>query len=218
MAKSLRMECYQRLQMIKEAKEEINGFLKEEVNDSDRWTFLHESANKFYEEAKRLRNKGNNRRASQQAEIALMVYRKLSSLASKGKSYKRFYDPIQLRMAEIYRDEHQIAKAKDIYNEILKRNPKSADAIYNLGLIYEKEGQWEEALATWRKFSKGLRTGSYYWFESKYRTAMVLNQLEKGDKACEIVTVIQVLHPELRDEKFKKKFTKLQKEVCGKEL
>lgn len=218
MAKSLRIECYQRLQMVKEAKEEINGFLKEGINDSDRWTFLHESANKFYEEAKRLRNKGNNRRANQQAEIALMVYKKLSSLASKGKSYKRFYDPIQLRMAEIYRDEHQMAKAKDIYNEILKQNPKSADAIYNLGLIYEKEGHWEEALANWRKFSKGLRTGSYYWFESKYRTAKVLNQLEKGDKACEIVTVIQVLHPDLRDEKFKKKFTKLQKEVCGNKL
>jgi tetratricopeptide (TPR) repeat protein len=217
MAKSLRMECYQRLQMVKEAKEEINSFLKEDVADSDRWTFLNECANKFYDESKSSRNKGNNHLASQQAEMALMVYGKLSSIALKNKSYKRFYASIQLRMAEIYRDENQIAEAKVIYKEMLKRDPLSADAMYNLGLIYEKEGNWEEAIATWRKFSKGLKTGSYYWFESRYRTAKVLNQLDRRDESCEITTMIHVLHPELRDESFKKKFMELQKEVCGKE-
>ena len=214
MAKSLKMECYQRLQMVKEAEEEINIFLKEDVADSDRWIFLNECANKFYDESKSSRNKGNNRLASQQAKMVLMVYGKLSSIALKNKSYKRFYNSIQLRMAEIYNDENQIAEAKTIYLERLKRDSRSADAIYNLGLIYEKEGNWDEALATWRKFSKGLKTGSYYWFESRYRTAKVLNQQGKGDEACKIITMIHVLHPELRDESFKKKFMKLQKEVC----
>jgi len=51
-------------------------------------------------------------------------------------------------------------------------------------------------------------------FESRYHTAKVLNQLGKGNEACEIITMIQVLHPKLRDEKFKKKFMKLQREVC----
>ena len=115
-------------------------------------------------------------------------------------------------------DGKQMAKAKAIYQEILQRDPKSADAIQNLGLIYEEEGQWEEALATWRKFSRGLETGSYYWFESKYRTATVLNHLGKGDEACKIITMLHVLHPDLRDEEFKQKFTKLQGEVCRKEV
>lgn len=218
MAKSLRMECYQRLQMFKEAKGEINSFLKNYTSDSDRWTFLNECANKFYEEAKRLRNRESSRRASQQAEIALMVYEKLLSIASRNVKYKKFYDSIQIRLAETYMDGKQMAKAKAIYQEILQRDPKSADAIQNLGLIYEEEGQWEEALATWRKFSRGLETGSYYWFESKYRTAKVLNQLGKGDEACKIITMLHVLHPKLRDEEFKKKLTKLQGEVCRKEV
>jgi len=155
-AKSLRIECYQRLQMLKEAKEEINSFLKEGAIDSNRWTLLQECANNFYEESKSSRNKGNTNLASQQAEMALMVYNKLSSIASENTNYKRFYDPIQLRMAEIHRDENQIATARAIYQEQLKRDPQSADAIYNLGLIYEKEGQWKEALTTWRKFSSGV--------------------------------------------------------------
>ena len=203
--------------MFKEAKGEINSFLKNYTSDSDRWTFLNECANKFYEEAKGLRNRESSR-ASQQAEIALMVYEKLLSIAARNAKYKKFYDSIQNRVAETYRDGKQTAKAKTIYQEILERDPTSADAIQNLGLIYEEEGQWEEALATWRKFSRGLETGSYYWFESKYRTAKVLNQLGKKEEACEIITVIHVLHPELRDEEFKKKFTKLQGEVCRKEV
>ncbi len=146
-----------------------------------------------------------------------MVYKKLSSISLNNKSYKKFYDSIQLRIAEIYNNRNQIAEAKEIYKESLKRDSRSADAIYNLGLIYEKEGKLEEALTTWRKFSSGLKTGSYYWFESKYRTAKVLNQLGKRDEACEIITMIYVLHPDLRDEIFREKFTKLQKGICGKE-
>jgi tetratricopeptide (TPR) repeat protein len=203
--------------MVNEAQEEINSFLKEGPVNFARWTFLNECANRFYDSAKRLRSSRNTSLASEQAELALMVYGKLSSLASKNKNYKRFYDSIQLRMAEIYRDEDQTAKAKMLYQEKLQRDPKSADAIYNLGLIYEKEGQWEKALANWRKFSQGLKTGSYHWFEARYRTAKVLNQLGKSAKACEIITITQVLHPELRDEKFKKKFLKLKDEICGKD-
>jgi tetratricopeptide (TPR) repeat protein len=218
MAKSLRMECYRNLQMDKEARKEINSFLKEGFSYADRWAFLHECASKFYEEAERLREGGHTRQASQQAEKALMVYSELSSIASKNKHYNKFYDSIQLRKAEILRDENQTAKAKLIYQEKLKSDPTSADAIYNLGLIYEKEGQWEEAIATWRKFSRGLKAGSYYWFESRYHTATVLSRQGKGDEACEIITVIQVLYPELRDEQFKNKFTGFQNETCRKGL
>jgi tetratricopeptide (TPR) repeat protein len=200
--------------MDKEAKGEIKSLLKEGFSYADRWAFLHECASKFYEEAERLREGGHARQAGQQAEIALMVYSELSSIASKNKRYNKFYDSIQLRKAEILRDENQTAKAKAIYQEKLKSDPTSADAIYNLGLIYEEEGQWEEALATWRKFSRGLKAGSYYWFESRYHTATVLNRQGKGDEACEIITVIQVLYPELRDEQFKKKITGFQNEAC----
>jgi len=215
-AASLRIECYQKLQMFKEAQEEINRFLNEGPINPDRWAFLHESASLFYEESKRLRSRGNTTQASQQAEIALTIYKQLSTVALQSQSYERFFDSIQLRMAEMYSDENQIAAAKTLYQQQLQRDPDSADAMYNLGLLYEKEKKWEEALATWRKFSKGFKTGSHYWFESRYHTAKVLNRLGQRDKACEITTMIEVLHPELRDVQFKEKFTALHSEVCAK--
>ena len=116
----------------------------------------------------------------------------------------------------MYSDENQTAEAKALYQQQLQRDPESADAMYNLGVLYEKEEKWEEALAAWRKFSKGFKTGSHYWFESRYHTAKVLNRLGQRDKACEITTMIEVLHPELRDEQFKEKFTALHSDVCAK--
>jgi hypothetical protein len=41
--------------------------------------------------------------------------------------------------------------------------------------------------------------------------------LDRRDEACKITTMIHVLHPELRDEGFKKKFLELRKEVCEKD-
>ena len=215
-ATGLRIECYQKLQLFKDAQEEIHRFLKEGPINADRWAFLHERAALFYEESKRLRSRGDTAQASQQAEIALIIYEQLSTVALQSQSYERFFDAIQLRMAEMYSDENQIAVAKALYQQHLQRDPDSADAMYNLGLLYEKEKKWEEALAAWRKFSKGFKTGSHYWFESRYHTAKVLNHLGQRDKACEITTMIEVLHPELRDEQFKEKFTALHNGVCAK--
>jgi tetratricopeptide (TPR) repeat protein len=214
-AQRLRVECYQKLQLFQEAQEEINAFINGGPINSDRWAFLNECAKEFYEESKKLRNSGKKIQASQNADIALMIYKHLSSFALQGTSYERFFDSIQLRMAEILSDENKTAQAKALYQDQLKRDPDSADAMYNLGLLYEQEEQWEEALATWKNFSGGFKTGSHYWFESRFHTAKVLNKLGKRDKACEITTMIEILHPNLRDEQFKKKFLVLHNDVCG---
>jgi tetratricopeptide (TPR) repeat protein len=215
MAKSLRMECYLQLHMFREAEEEITSFLKEGYSEMKRWTFLSEAASRFFHNAKTMHSK-NSTVARSSAHIALLLYERLFSIALQNTSYKQFSDSIQFRMAELYLDENQMEKAKMIYQEKLKNDPSSAVSIYNLGLIYEKEGQWQEALDMWKRYTQGLKTDSYEWFEARYRTANVLNQLGKVDEACEIITMTQVLHPALQDETVKGKFMQLQKEVCRK--
>ena len=54
-------------------------------------------------------------------------------------------------LGTIYIEEKKYAEAKNEFESILKKNPNSADAYYNLGVIYEKQGDLVKARAEWRK-------------------------------------------------------------------
>ncbi len=212
-AKNLRMNCYMKFRMFKEAQEEIRlPDLKGTVN-SDFWAFLNKWAGVYYKEAARLREQGEAL-AGPHAITAAFIYGKLSDIASRNKAYGKYLDSIQLRWAELLMDEDQTPKARDIYIEYLKRNPNEAEALNNLGKIYEDEGQWQSALEIWRKFSKGLDAGSDQWFEYRFRIVHAYTMMGKNDKACEIISMTQVLHPNLKDEKLIEDMQTLKDKVC----
>jgi tetratricopeptide (TPR) repeat protein len=54
-------------------------------------------------------------------------------------------------LGKIYMDMDQIEKARDQFEVILSKDPRSADAHYHLGEIYELKGDNVKARAAWRK-------------------------------------------------------------------
>jgi len=76
-------------------------------------------------------------------------------------------------------------------------------------------GQWEQAHLTWRRFSTGIKEGSYHWFDSRYRTAWALIQLDKPGEACDVLTMTLVLHPDFGDDELKNKFVDLRAQYCS---
>jgi tetratricopeptide (TPR) repeat protein len=54
-------------------------------------------------------------------------------------------------LADIYNGRGEVAKAKDQLNLVIAENPDSADAHYQLGLVYQKEGDPIHARAEWRR-------------------------------------------------------------------
>jgi tetratricopeptide (TPR) repeat protein len=54
-------------------------------------------------------------------------------------------------LADIYNGRGEAAKAKDQLNLVITENPDSADAHYQLGLVYQKEGDPIHARAEWRR-------------------------------------------------------------------
>jgi len=215
--KILRIECYQQMGLSKKAEEEITSLLKEGAVDSQRWYLATDCANRYYNKTKALRYKGHQEEARSQALLALTFYEKLSAIAARNNSFTQFYDALKIRMAELYSDTGQTAHAREIYLEKLTHDPQSSDALYQLSLLYEKESRWEDALATWKKLSQGQQPGSYRWFESRYHSAHILTTLGKIKEACDRITVIQVLYPDLGDEELKEKFLKLRDEFCTKQ-
>ncbi len=213
-ARRLKMECYCKLNMFAKAKKEISRLVKADRLNLDTWTLLNEFGSSFYHSSVKSRNEKDIKLANKHAELAIMIYEALSAFAKKDLSYKQFYTPIQLRLAEMHLNTNNTESAKKIHHNNLQQNPSSADSIYNLGLISEKEGRWEDALETWRRFSDGVKNGSHYWFESRYHTAKALHELGQTESACELLNMTIVLHPKLRNKKFKKEFLGLRDKTC----
>jgi len=213
-AKDLRMSCFMKYGMITEAHHEISRLdLKSAVND-DLWALLNKWAGAYYRASKRLRDQEKHKLAGPQAVTAIMIYGKLSGIASRHASYSKYLDAIQLRWAELFMDENQPEKATNIYLEYLKRNPNSADALNYIGKIYEGEGNWKAALEVWRKFSRGLEAGSDQWFEYRWRIVNAYVMMGKNKEACEIISMTQVLHPNLENKKLIEEMERLKRESC----
>ena len=175
---------------------------------------LKNTANDFYYLA-------DDNPAEDQSEIvmrysrsALILYDRLYRLSCQVEALKTNCDAIQLRMARLYINSNHLDEAEKLYQEILRRNSLSADALYSLGLLYEKKGQWEAALATWRRFSEGVKNGTYHWYEARYKTAQAFIRLGNPQKACDILTITMVLHPDFGSDELTEKYKALKQQTC----
>jgi tetratricopeptide (TPR) repeat protein len=168
-----------------------------------------------FENMGRLHREGKHETETRQCmDFAMITYAALSRISCNSPESEKYCDMAQLKMAGIYADLNQPDRAEAVYKEILNRNSRSADAIYNLGLLYEKTEQWENALNIWRKFSDGVKKGTSPWFESRYKTAYALSRLGDNAKACEILNITLVLHSDLGSDELKAKYLSLKAKIC----
>jgi hypothetical protein len=63
-------------------------------------------------------------------------------------------DAVQTRLAGLYRAQGQATQASAVYRALLKKNPKLAVALVNLGESYGSSGHLDEAIALWREALK----------------------------------------------------------------
>lgn len=215
-ARKLRLECYLQLDMLRDAEGESAAIIGTTSVDKKTWAFLNECADRYYTLAHAGRSETANEGAAGHAAAALVVYTKLADSAGKDPAYRHLYDPLQMRLAELYTISRQLTQAAAIYQAKLQRDPTSADALYNLAVIYEREDRWENAFTTWNKLARGLQPGNSAWFEARYRTAWALIRLGKHKEACEVIAVTTSRYPDQQDEELKRNHLKLQSEYCRK--
>jgi tetratricopeptide (TPR) repeat protein len=210
----LRIEYDVLLQKEKAFKAEVDAFIDAASIDPSRYAGLHDLANSFFTRSKKNTTETEKRLSGRFALAALAIYENLRAISLKDAAHENYCDAIELRMAEICMKQDLIERAAELYANMLRRNPQSADAVYGLGLIYEKQGKWQQALQTWRKFSDGVEAGTYHWFQSRYRTAVALQQLGETEKACTVTTMTRVLHPDFDDDELETKFLELESKLC----
>jgi len=216
-ALGLRILCLYRLQRLDEAKAQIYKLSHDAPIDSQRYAFLQKLADRFYQQTQSIQAVDDQPPEAVSAKAALELYRELDAISQANPDYASFIDSIELRIARIHEDQDQLTEAIGTYEQILQRNPRSADALYALGLLYGKTGQWQHALEVWRRFSDGVQDGTHHWFVSRYETARALEQLGMLDRTCAIAKMTLVLHPDLGDEELAHDFEQMRARTCPEE-
>lgn len=214
-AKLLRIKAYQNLGMFKDASHEITKIMSGKDIDPDRFNFLKDTANYLFREFTAHEEGKEKELTDFQSTTAHTIYQKLFRITQTTPAYRKEGDSIQHRIAELYMNEDKFDKAREVYEEILRKNPQSASAYYNLGAIYEKFKLWTEAYDNWQRFMDRVEAGSYHWYESRYRSATASVELGKKDRACEIIKTTLAHNSEQGEDHLIKKFQLMQLEICS---
>ncbi|MBA0085036.1 MAG: tetratricopeptide repeat protein, partial [Acidobacteria bacterium Pan2503] len=99
---------------------------------------------------------------------ALKVYQKLSDLMPDD------FD-VYLRIAQIYRELHQLDKAEENLVKARQYAPGNLEVMYNEGMLYESQGRYEDAIRVLSDAVSGIK-GQSTTMPSRRRTLAVLYQ------------------------------------------
>jgi tetratricopeptide (TPR) repeat protein len=99
---------------------------------------------------------------------ALKVYQKLSDLMPDDSD-------VYLRIAQIYRELHQLDKAEENLVKARQYAPGSLEVMYNEGLLYESQGRYEDAIRVLSDAVAGIK-GQSTTMPTRRRTLSILYQ------------------------------------------
>ena len=98
---------------------------------------------------------------------ALKVYQKLSDLMPDDSD-------VYLRIAQIYRELHQLDKAEENLVKARQYAPGNVEVMYNEGMLYESQGRYEDAIRVLSEAVTGIKGQSA--MPSRRRTLSILYQ------------------------------------------
>jgi tetratricopeptide (TPR) repeat protein len=129
----------------------------------DAYTQAHElaKAEEAYRKAMELdpselshqRGLGQTLLAEEKYSEALMVYQKISDLMPDDSD-------VYLRMAQIYRELHQLDKAEDSVLKARQYAPGSPEVMYNEAMLYQAQGRYEDAIRVLSDAVTGIKAQS----------------------------------------------------------
>jgi tetratricopeptide (TPR) repeat protein len=114
------------------------------------------------------RGLGQTLMAEEKYSEALKVYQKLSDLMPDDSD-------VYLRIAQIYRELHQLDKAEDNLLKARQYAPGSPEVMYNEAMLYQAQGRYEDAIRVLSNAVTGVKAQSTL-LPSRRRTLAILYQ------------------------------------------
>ncbi len=124
---------------------------------------------------------------------------------------------LQKLSARALRDAGRQADAVAAYEQLAQKHPDDGtvqEELATMLALANDRRSVERSLALWRTIEKRSPETSPRWYRAKYSIALLHYRLGNPEQARKMVTLLQVLHPNLGGSKMKAKFLTLLKQ-CG---
>ncbi len=95
-----------------------------------------------------------------------MVYYALGDLEKERESYQQLLQqrpdflPARLNLAHNYLENRQLEKAEELYEQVLRIDPRQERAWYNRALVFHLQDKVDEEIRAWKDFLSHFRKGS----------------------------------------------------------
>jgi tetratricopeptide (TPR) repeat protein len=124
------------------------------------------------------------------------------AIESQDSAQKLFWSMQKVRAL---RTLQQYAPAAALLTELSKQFPNNVDVQFQLAETLKLSGQFEPALAQWRRIALRTRPHSDGWYQAKYNVAWLLEAIGNRAEALQLLQYIQTVSPgweksNLRDE------------------
>ena len=120
-------------------------------------------------ELSHVRGLGQTLLSEEKFSEALGVYQKLSDLMPDDSD-------VYLRLAQIYRELHQLDKAEENLLKARQYAPGSLEVMYNEAMLYQAQGRDEDAIRVLSDAATGLKSQSNQQMPQKKRTLAIIYQ------------------------------------------
>jgi tetratricopeptide (TPR) repeat protein len=160
-----------------------------------------------------LQNVAAGARPEVRAELARLQLRAIATLQSRPQrlspSRRRSFERIHARaLADAGRTDEALAMVASLA-KVYPRDGGIQENHARLLSTRRDRPSLEAALAKWRELERKSKQGTARWFRAKYAVAELHVRLGNSAQAVKIITLLQVLHPDLGGPEMKPRFVEL---------
>jgi hypothetical protein len=149
---------------------------------------------------------GRRESAALASEVARLLSGKRSELTPTGQAQ---FDRLE---AQALADAGQTSEALKRFAELARQYPRDGQVQEQYALLLVAAGDktsLETALVKWRELEQRSQAATPRWFRAKYSLALTHEKLGNKQRAAQIITLTQVLHPDLGGPELKARFLEL---------
>ncbi len=140
------------------------------------------------------------------SDVARLLSPRRSELPPAGQAQ---FDRLE---AQMLADSGQAAEAVHRFAELSRQHPRDGQIQEQYALLLSSAGNkpsLETALIKWRELEQRSQAATPRWFRAKYYLALTHEKLGNKQQAAKIITLTQVLHPDLGGPELKPRFLEL---------